>query len=362
MDWTEQSSNMMKAWADSQQQMMSAWMETMQNMTRSTSQTMPDMWREMVLQGIRSMTMNTDPTAQNVAQKMFASQMNMMKFIEMAMQTWNTMYPIAQNGGDWQAALKQQSEMMRNQLLNGATQNVQNMSSMQQLWNAYTKEAMSMGQPWMQAMQNSTQYFDDVMSGNQNNIVEMTSLYWDAFQDSFGSFLQMPGLGYSREMDEKVRQSFAAWIDLQRASFDYQVIIVDIWMNAFERLMTEMAEVAQDGETVDGIRDFLNRWTAIADDSFKQAFHSEQYVELQGKLINSMMEYRQQQRRVNEVFMEMYDIPTRTEVDEAHRRIYELRKELKAVKRELADLKKDDKPKKKKTTRKRTSKKKKADK
>ena len=60
------------------------------------------------------------------------------------------------------------------------------------------------------------------------------------------------------------------------------------------------------------------------------------------------MTYRIQQREIAEASLSLYDLPTRSEVDEAHRNIYELRKEVKALKKALADL---QKPKPRRTTR-----------
>jgi len=50
------------------------------------------------------------------------------------------------------------------------------------------------------------------------------------------------------------------------------------------------------------------------------------------------MSYRLREREIVEVWLQMYDLPTRSELDEAHRRIYELRKEVKTLKRALAEL------------------------
>ena len=38
-----------------------------------------------------------------------------------------------------------------------------------------------------------------------------------------------------------------------------------------------------------------------------------------------------------EVFLKMNDLPTRSEVDEIHRNVYELRKEIKSLKKALAE-------------------------
>ena len=71
---------------------------------------------------------------------------------------------------------------------------------------------------------------------------------------------------------------------------------------------------------------------------FLEAFRTERYTLAQGKFLNANMEYRISQRRIMEEYMEAFDMPTRSEIDEAHRRIYELRKEVKGLKKQLNEL------------------------
>ena len=88
----------------------------------------------------------------------------------------------------------------------------------------------------------------------------------------------------------------------------------------------------------------MAQWSDIADDVFKDVFRSKEYVRVQGRFINASMAYRARQRDVNEMALTAMDLPTRTEIDEAHHRIYELRKEVKALKKELAGMKASPKP------------------
>jgi polyhydroxyalkanoate synthesis regulator phasin len=53
--------------------------------------------------------------------------------------------------------------------------------------------------------------------------------------------------------------------------------------------------------------------------------------------------YRLYQQQLMEVFLKRYDLPTRSQVDEIHRSIYELHKEIKSLKKALeqSQIKKD---------------------
>jgi polyhydroxyalkanoate synthase subunit PhaE len=343
-NWQEQNQNWLKIWGDAQEQMMNVWSSAAQSVFNPAPTTTPFMksynamsefWRELTMQGIRTMTQAADPTARNVAEKMFSNQMGMMRFLQLAMNVWQGTLSAVEAGGNWEKMLTQQMSTVRDEFVRTATEGLHINGSMSQLWQTFMQEGLTFTRPWSDAIRQGMQHMG---SGDSSVLIEMTSLYWDAYKETFGNLLQMPGVGSTREMDEKLRHTFAAWLDVQQAMYEYNVVLSNVWLNAFEQLMHGLAQLAEKGENIDSLRDFLNRWSAIADDVFKDAFRSQEYVEIQGKLVNTIMTYRQHQRQVNEIFLQMYDLPTRTEVDEAHQRIYNLRKEVKSLRRELAAL------------------------
>ena len=74
----------------------------------------------------------------------------------------------------------------------------------------------------------------------------------------------------------------------------------------------------------------------VADEVFIALFHSEAYAKTQSAYVNSNMALRRQQRELLEVWLRGNDMPTRSDLDEAHHQIYQLRKDMKALKKTLA--------------------------
>lgn len=299
---------------------------------------MMDAWQQMLMQTSRTMTENAAPTVQMVNEQMFNSQSAMMRLLELTTQVWQQMQPVMQDGGDWNAALQAQMQRVRETLLQNSADIVGAGGNMAELWQTYMQQWQNFSMPWMNAMQNAMPMMGPTMAGDTNALTQMTALYWDAFQHTFGQMLQAPGIGYTREFDEKQRAAFAAWLDYQQASYEYQVVLADTWVKAFEQLMQQVLTMQQSGEEIEGLRAFIMRWSNTADEIFKDIFRSDAYVEVQSRLVNALMEFRLKQRMVNEELLDIMDMPTRSEIDEAHRRIYELRREVKALKRHISQL------------------------
>jgi class III poly(R)-hydroxyalkanoic acid synthase PhaE subunit len=166
---------------------------------------------------------------------------------------------------------------------------------------------------------------------------ELANLYWDIYEKTFGTVLQSPSLGYTREFNNKLFKSFDAWINFYKANFEYQVVLVDVWLKAFEELTRELASFTEKGETLQNWQQFLQAWSSVFDRVFAERFRSADALEVQGEFLNSAMTSRLYQQQLMEVFLKMFDLPTRSEVDEIHRSIYEMRKEIKSLKKALAE-------------------------
>ena len=102
----------------------------------------------------------------------------------------------------------------------------------------------------------------------------------------------------------------------------------------------DIVSLAEKGQKIESLRDFVLLWTRGAEEIFTQAFRTEEYVLAQGQMLNAAMAYRIREREIIEIFLKLYDLPTRSELDETHRRIYELRKENKALRKEVESIKK----------------------
>ena len=168
-------------------------------------------------------------------------------------------------------------------------------------------------------------------------LLELTNLYWNIYEKNFGTFLQSPTLGYTRELNSKLLKSFDAWANFSKASFDYQLVLLDVWLKTSEELMPELISSKGTEGTVRNLQEFLQVWSSTFDRVFAQRLRSEEALKIQGEFLNSAMLYRLYQQQLMEVFLKMYNLPTRSEVDEVHHSIYELRKEVKSLKKALAD-------------------------
>lgn len=339
MDWGKQAETVMNAWLDAQRQWWEAWQGTPKSQPADALPAMLAQWQTLMQQTMASWTGNA-PVARQVAEQFIASQGAMMRFVELVTQTWAALQPKLDGSESWSAVAQQYADQMRAQFdefLAGSTKATENLN---ELWGLYWEELQRMGLAWLEPFQRAPGFMSPPGMAAGSDVLELTNLYWDAFERTFGGLLQSPGLGMTRELNEKIARGFDTWLDFRRASAGYQAKLADVWAEAFEQLIHEMADLSERGEMVGSVRDLLLLWGQVADRVFVRTFRTDDYVQIQGRMLNAAMAYRVRMREVMEYVLTALDLPTRNEVDEAHRNIYELRREVKALKKELAALKK----------------------
>jgi class III poly(R)-hydroxyalkanoic acid synthase PhaE subunit len=157
-----------------------------------------------------------------------------------------------------------------------------------------------------------------------------------ALEEALTPWLESPPLGLTREMERKLRQLFQASLALQRASAEYQAVLGDAWLNVGQQM--QQALLDNERPAIESMGELAALWSEVADPAFLDIFRSERYIRAQGALLEATMQVRLRQRAVTEVLAETLDLPTRTEMDAAHKINYEQGKAIKALRKELAGM------------------------
>ena len=338
----------MDGWFNTQQKMAENWFElfgvAMRNglngaPAQATASFFPGIlaqWNAWAEQSMQLFSETNSRTAETVAGQLFASQEQLIKLMRLVTEAWQTIAASGPTPEAWQKALQSYIEQMRQQLTASldAAKWTQNSA---ELWQRYLQEMQKWGQPWLSAWQQLPNPWGAAFGPNSSNpLREVTNLYWNAFEQTFGQSMGTSSLGLTRDFNEKVNKAFTLWREQQQAMLDCQLLLGNTWLTAFHLLMQKLIALAQSGKPLENPKQLANLWVEVADEQFITLFHSASYAQVQGQLVNSSMALRRQLREINEVWLRAQDMPTRTDLDEAHRQIYELRKEVKALKKAMS--------------------------
>ncbi len=208
-------------------------------------------------------------------------------------------------------------------------------------WQNYAKGLQKLGQLGIDSLWRSLESLGQAAEGvhasppekNLADLMELLGSPWNFYEQTLGKWLQSPTLGYTRELNHQVFQEVDAWFQLQQASWNYQIVLLEVWVKAVEVLLRTLA--SERADEIQDWRELLRLWSQTFDRMFAEAFLQNEALKARGNFFNAAMSFRQHQQRLTEIVLKANDLPTRSEVDEIHHSLYELRKEIKTLRKEF---------------------------
>jgi len=145
------------------------------------------------------------------------------------------------------------------------------------------------------------------------------------------SWLGLPAFGFAREHQERWQALAQAQLDLQEKTNAYNALMTEATQLAFRRFEDKLAERSEPGRQLASARALFDLWIDAAEDAYAEIALSPRFREVYGDFINAQMKVRAGLQREVEQYCGQLGIPTRTEIDSAHRKIVQLERELRRL-------------------------------
>ncbi len=340
-DWTEQAEQMLKTWTAAQKSLWDSWQDLAGSVGGSSQKpqgfsTNPMEWFQ------QSMSSWTDPAgvARDAGRQVFGSQYSMMQNLDMLTKAWRMIAPQLDAGQDWRSGL---SDFTTNwfQQLTGTPQGLfETSKDTGALLQSYMKEWGPLLQPWISSAIQATGsgHLGEMMLGGSEGLSRLFTMEQDEFgAPPFSGFAEIPSIGLNREHQAKILRAFDAFVDLRKVMLELNKMTVGALQKSVETVMETLVEKGKKGEKIESVRDLNRLWLDSADDVFTKMYASEDYLKVQHEVSKAGMTYKIMQQDVVELVLKNLNLPTRSELDDAYKTLYELRKEVKTLKKELRE-------------------------
>ena len=151
-------------------------------------------------------------------------------------------------------------------------------------------------------------------------------------------FLTMPGLGYSRESQEKLQKAMHLWATYQDNYHEFQTVMSGLNHEALNLMRKELIKMHKKGEQVESMRQIYNIWVASNEKVYSNFVFTEEYSELNARLVNSLMAFRKESHSIIEDNLASMNLPTTKSINALEQRQHDLRKQIKNMEAELKQL------------------------
>jgi hypothetical protein len=209
------------------------------------------------------------------------------------------------------------------------------------------KKLMHSGQ---QLFQQLTSQLNPSLKGDDSNSYLLNALLdmsnpnsWlkysgDSFDLGAHKLSEGPMFSGISDIDKRVAQVSDSWFELFNRSKEYHAIVFARWTQAYSHFLDDLKQLDEEQRQNLSPRKLVDMWSTVANEELLSLHRSEEFLNAQRAVIRASMQYRIHEKNVAEVICEALHIPTRDEVDDLHKTVTELRRELRQTKTSLQEL------------------------
>ncbi|RZA31289.1 MAG: class III poly(R)-hydroxyalkanoic acid synthase subunit PhaE, partial [Lysobacteraceae bacterium] len=139
------------------------------------------------------------------------------------------------------------------------------------------------------------------------------------FQQYGRRWQQLPAFGQYREHQERWQALQLAQQDYQQRSDAFNALMLKCAQRAFEAFEDKLAAREEPGRQITSARALFDLWIDAAEQAYAEIALSLEFREVSGALTNAQMRLRAGIQREVELLGGLFGMPSRTEVDSAHR-------------------------------------------
>jgi polyhydroxyalkanoate synthase subunit PhaE len=155
-----------------------------------------------------------------------------------------------------------------------------------------------------------------------------------SMRDERDSWLGMPALGYNRERQQQHQAILQAQAEYSDRAAAYAGLLAKASERGLELFQAKLVEHSEPGRQIETMRGLYDLWIDAAEEAYAAAALTPEFRKVYGAMVNAQMRLKQLVHREIDHKVGELGLPTRAELDGAHRKIHAMQRELRAL-REL---------------------------
>lgn len=167
--------------------------------------------------------------------------------------------------------------------------------------------------------------------------VRQAAPFLTQWQDSARDMTQMPAFGFAREHQQRWQRLTQTQLDFHTDSAAYFGLMSDALQDAFVRFEAKLGERSEPGKQLTSARALFDVWIDAAEEAYGEVALSPAFREAYGAHVNAQMRVKAAMQQEIEHATGAVGMPTRTEIDSAHRKIVQLERDVRRLRDALEE-------------------------
>ncbi|HAM50131.1 MAG TPA: hypothetical protein DCP92_05350 [Nitrospiraceae bacterium] len=193
-------------------------------------------------------------------------------------------------------------------------------------------------EPWTDAIQSSIGTLPQFVEGRPESLMNIFHNVFAAFDNTFGKIFHVPAVGKDREKIELLLRSFDDISIYMAKNTEYQHMMYVTGLTAMEKVIETVARRIKAQEEIKSFDEFFDLWLEVNEKAYYALFQTEDFSKIQGQLADASMSVRKHFFKLMELYLYDFPIALRTEMDDLYKTIYDLKKKVKVLEKQIKSL------------------------
>jgi class III poly(R)-hydroxyalkanoic acid synthase PhaE subunit len=181
---------------------------------------------------------------------------------------------------------------------------------------------------------------EKVAKGDRGAVADIGGIFVKNYEETIGKALLAPSLGYFKEFNERLNNMVYAYIQFNTSKAAFYSLFYATGMKAAERVYDKLTEFVGKEATPETFREFYRIWWTVNEEVYQELFRSEEFSKLTLDVNRRGLQFRKWIDDVLEQILKFTSLPSKKDMDEIYRSLYDLKKEVRAQKRTIKELEK----------------------
>jgi polyhydroxyalkanoate synthase subunit PhaE len=193
-------------------------------------------------------------------------------------------------------------------------------------------------EPTFKNMAQLPDVFEKVAKGDRGAVADLGGIFVKNYEETIGKALLAPSVGYFKEFNERLNNMMYAYVQFNTSKAAFYSLFYATGVKAAERVYDKFTEFVGKEMTPETFREFYRIWWTVNEEVYQELFRSEEFSKLSRDVNSRGLLFRKWIDDVFEQILKFTSLPSKKDMDEIYRSLYDLKKEVRNQKRAMKDV------------------------
>jgi class III poly(R)-hydroxyalkanoic acid synthase PhaE subunit len=187
--------------------------------------------------------------------------------------------------------------------------------------------------PWFKDANQFQTLLTQSFWGDKDAFIQYANLWQEDYEKTFGKLLHIPMVGINKEYFEKQMESFDSFIKYIGAMNAFAATMYKVGSDTMQKIIKDYYTILQEGKQPITFKDFYQYWSDTNEEAYKKLFITDEFAKLSSQVIDASLNFKKDCDKLLEYQFKFLPLPTQTDMDSLYKTVYELKKEIKSLKK-----------------------------